>query len=85
MNMKDNKHIQSFNEHQENLNISDVSHSFNDMKQKVNTTLEFKEKQLQEVLKQIGFETKKLKLKDLYKNEIEIRAQISILRHLLSE
>jgi hypothetical protein len=23
--MKDNKHIQSFNEHQENLNISDVS------------------------------------------------------------
>jgi hypothetical protein len=26
--MKDNKHIQSFNEHQENLNISDVSHSF---------------------------------------------------------
>jgi hypothetical protein len=26
--MKDNKHIQSFNEHQENLNISDVSGSF---------------------------------------------------------
>jgi hypothetical protein len=25
--MKDNKHIQRFNEHQENLNISDVSHS----------------------------------------------------------
>ena len=25
--MKDNKHIQSFNEHVENLNISDVSHS----------------------------------------------------------
>ena len=25
--MKDNKHIQSFNEHQENLNISDVSDS----------------------------------------------------------
>lgn len=25
--MKDNKHIQSFNEHQENLNISDVSNS----------------------------------------------------------
>jgi len=27
--MKDNKHIQSFNEHQENLNISDVSDSQN--------------------------------------------------------
>lgn len=27
--MKDNKHIQSFNEHQENLNISDVSGSQN--------------------------------------------------------
>ena len=26
--MKDNKHIQSFNEHQENLNISDVSDDF---------------------------------------------------------
>ena len=26
--MKDNKHIQSFNEHQENLNISDVSDSY---------------------------------------------------------
>jgi len=25
--MKDNKHIKSFNEHQENLNISDVSES----------------------------------------------------------
>jgi hypothetical protein len=83
--MKDLKHIRRFNESDENLNISDVSHSFNDMKQKVNTTLEFKEKQLQELLKQIGFETKKLKLEDLYKNEIEIRAQISILRHLLSE
>jgi hypothetical protein len=35
--MKDNKHIQSFNEHQENLNISDVSDSsfnFNDEKLK---------------------------------------------------
>ena len=83
--MKDLKHIRRFNESDENLNISDFSHSFDDMKQKVNTTLEFKEKQLQELLKQIGFETKKLKLEDLYKNEIEIRAQISILRHLLSE
>jgi hypothetical protein len=27
--MKDNKYIQSFNEHQENLNISDVSDSYN--------------------------------------------------------
>lgn len=27
--MKDKRHIQSFNEHQENLNISDVSHSKN--------------------------------------------------------
>ena len=26
--MKDNKHIKSFNEHQENLNISDVSDGF---------------------------------------------------------
>ncbi len=30
MKMKDLKHIQSFNEHQENLNISDVMFSFSD-------------------------------------------------------
>ena len=30
--MKDNKHIQSFNEHKENLNISDVSSSFSMIK-----------------------------------------------------
>jgi hypothetical protein len=29
--MKDNKHTKSFNEHQENLNISDVSSSFRGM------------------------------------------------------
>lgn len=29
--MKDNKHIKSFNEHGENLNISDVVFSFSDM------------------------------------------------------
>ena len=28
--MKDKRHIQSFNEHQENLNISDVISSFSD-------------------------------------------------------
>jgi hypothetical protein len=30
--MKDNKHIQSFNEHQENLNISDVRSSLYQLK-----------------------------------------------------
>lgn len=30
--MKDKRHLQSFNEHQENLNISDVMFSFDDMK-----------------------------------------------------
>ena len=33
--MKDNKHIQSFKEHQENLNISDISHSA--LKKGINT------------------------------------------------
>ena len=28
--MKNNKHIKSFNEHQENLNISDVMNSINE-------------------------------------------------------
>jgi len=55
------------------------------MKKKVIETLERKEAQLQEVLKLQESETKKSKLNDLDKNEIEIKAQISILRHLLSK
>ena len=55
------------------------------MKKKVIETLECKKVQLQEVLKLQETETKKSKLNDLDKNEIEIKAQISILRHLLSE
>lgn len=55
------------------------------MIKKIIELLKFKEKQLQEVLKLYEIETNKAKLKDLYKNEIEIKAQISILRHLLSE
>lgn len=58
---------------------------FNIMKKKIIETLERKEAQLQEVLKLQETETKKSKLNDLDKNEIEIKAQISILRHLLSE
>ena len=55
------------------------------MKKIVIETLERKEAQLQEVLKLQETETKKLELNELDKNEIEIKAQISILRHLLSE
>lgn len=55
------------------------------MKKKVIETLERKESQLLEIFKLQESETKKLKLNDLDKNEIEIKAQISILRHLLTE
>ena len=55
------------------------------MKKKVIEILERKETQLQEVLKLQETKIKKSKLNDLDKNEIEIKAQISILRHLLSE
>lgn len=58
---------------------------FNIMKKKVIETLERKKTQLQEVLKLQETETKKSKLNDLDKNGTEIKAQISILRHLLSE
>jgi len=54
------------------------------MKKKVVKTLDRKNTQLQEVLKLQETEKNKSKLKDLEKNEIEIKAQISILRHLLS-
>lgn len=55
------------------------------MKKRVIEIIKRKEAQLQEVLKLQETETKKSKLNDLDKNEIEIKAQISILRHLLSE
>jgi hypothetical protein len=55
------------------------------MKNKIIKILKHKELQLQEVWNLQKIETKKLKLNDLDKNEIEIKAQISILRHLLSE
>lgn len=58
---------------------------FNIMKKRVIEIIKRKEAQLQEVLKLQETETKKSKLNDLDKNEIEIKAQISILRHLLSE
>ena len=42
--MKNNKHIQSFNEHQENLNISDVS----------NSVFSITEEQLSELIEKVG-------------------------------
>ncbi len=72
--MKDNKHIQSFNEHQENLNISDVSDS--DLKK--------------ELIKQIwilsGYDKAKGTEKKLpYKNEVPLfnRSKIEILLRVL--
>ena len=42
--MKDNKHIKRFNEHQENLNISDVS----------NSVFSITEEQLSELIEKLG-------------------------------
>ena len=56
-----------------------------EMEKKVIETLERKEAKLLDVLKLQKTEKKKIKLNDLDKNEIEITAQISILKHLLSE
>ena len=61
---------------------------FIDMKNKVIETLERKEAQMQEVLKlydEYNDGSKKHTLNEIIKLEIEIKAQISILRHLLSE
>ena len=51
--MKDNKHIQSFNEHQENLNISDVRSS------KINESMDDMEKEI--INGQIDYAIKVLK------------------------
>lgn len=53
------------------------------MKKNVIETLIAKEEQLSIVLLMQKTVKKKSELKELYKNEIEIKAQISILRHLL--
>ena len=61
---------------------------FNIMKKKVIETLERKEAQLQEVLKlydEYNNGSKKHTINEIHKLEIEVKAQISILRHLLSE
>ena len=58
------------------------------MKSKVIETLERKEAQLQEVLKlydEYNNGSKKHTINEINRLEIEIKAQISILRHLLSE
>ena len=57
------------------------------MKKKVIKALELKEAQMQEVMKlydEYNNGNKKYTINEISKNEIEIKAQISILRHLLS-
>ncbi len=54
------------------------------MKKKILETLAFKEEQLKKVVKLILIEKEKASLKSLEKNEIEINAQIKILRFLLN-
>lgn len=54
------------------------------MRKKIIKVLEREEANLQEVLNLQKTETKESKLNDLYKNEIEIKAQINMLQHLLS-
>jgi hypothetical protein len=62
--MKDNKHIQSFKEHQENLNISDVSDSdFDEISDKV---LEYFEK-LGKNKEEVDVELKKIISSELKK------------------
>jgi hypothetical protein len=60
--MKDNKHIQSFNEHQENLNISDVIQSLSLLKGRIQS--------LQLDVERIDKETMEGRLKAMY-NQVE--------------
>jgi hypothetical protein len=53
------------------------------MKKKVIDALDRKEAQLLQVRRLLELETNSSTLFDLEKNEIEIKAQISILKHLL--
>ena len=60
--MKDNKHIQSFNEHGENLNISDVIKSLSLLKGRIQS--------LQLDVERIDKETMEGRLKAMY-NQVE--------------
>jgi hypothetical protein len=60
--MKGNKHIQSFNEHQENLNISDVIQSLSLLKGRIQS--------LQLDVERIDKETMEGRLKAMY-NQVE--------------
>ena len=60
--MKDNKHIQSFNEHQENLNISDVIQTLSLLKGRIQS--------LQLDVERIDKETMEGRLKAMY-NQVE--------------
>jgi hypothetical protein len=68
--MKDNKHIQSFNEHQENLNISDVRRSFNEkdmeksFKEGYNLALHHYKEHLSKEI--VGYDFSKDEPKDFY-------------------
>ena len=68
--MKDNKHIQSFNEHQENLNISDVRRSFNekDMEKSFNEGYNLALHHYKEYLSKevVGYDFSKDEPKDFY-------------------
>jgi len=54
------------------------------MKKKILETLAFKEEQLKKVVELILIEKEEASLKFLEKNEIELNAQIKILRFLLN-
>ena len=55
-----------------------------DMKKRIIELIKFKELQLKKVFSLQDNEERKDILNDLYKNEIEISAQIKILKHLLN-
>jgi hypothetical protein len=55
------------------------------MKKKIKKLIEFKKRELLEVVKLQKTEKKSFVLNDLYKNENEIKAQLQILRFLLPE
>ena len=80
--MKDNKHIQSFNEHQENLNISDVSDSETKIIQIKNEYSEI-DNQLKELHKKQNQLSKSLR--EVLDNETDINKRKEIIDFVFAD
>ena len=86
--MKDNKHIQSFNEHQENLNISDVSDSIKNRQNEIERCKvrlsKLKDEWRLMTKNDFNFRKKKLEIKELENHIMDMESRNDFLKSFLN-